>query len=233
MQRIIDGVYGIEGLTGGRVYVFVGQDGLVLVDTGIPGSLPRIQKELQSINYSLQDIKHILITHAHFDHIGSVAAIKRATGARIYAYHYFDSDVIQGEAYPRKPDLSQLRGLNRLIASQLTLPRTEPAHVDQLLEEGDTLDALLPGLTVIATPGHTPGHCSFWHPERRLLFAGDAIVRLTHVQPPLAIFTSDLGETHRSIKKLAAYDVETICMGHGKPIVRDAASIIRKLAESL
>ncbi len=75
MFRIKDTIYSVEGLRIGRVYVIIGDDGLTLIDTSIPNSLPQIQQELHKIKHDVSEIKRILITHAHYDHIGSLAAL--------------------------------------------------------------------------------------------------------------------------------------------------------------
>ena len=73
MRQIIKGISMIEGLRMGRVYVLEAADGLTLVDTSAPRALPAIERDLRSVGHRLSDIKRILITHAHFDHIGSLA----------------------------------------------------------------------------------------------------------------------------------------------------------------
>ena len=72
MHYILDGISTIEGLRIGRVYVIEAADGLTLIDTSVPGSLPQIEKELQRVGHHLSDVKRILITHAHSDHFGSL-----------------------------------------------------------------------------------------------------------------------------------------------------------------
>jgi glyoxylase-like metal-dependent hydrolase (beta-lactamase superfamily II) len=112
MYRISEGIYTVEGLRIGRVYVIKGLDGLTIIDTSLPNSLPKIERELGQIGHKLNEVKRILITHAHHDHIGSLAALKEATGAQVYAHHRYESDVIRGEKLPLRPPLS---GISRII----------------------------------------------------------------------------------------------------------------------
>jgi glyoxylase-like metal-dependent hydrolase (beta-lactamase superfamily II) len=172
MERILRGISSIEGLRMGRVYVIEAADGLTLVDTSLPGSLPQIAKELQCIGHHLSDIKRILITHAHPDHVGSLAALKEMTGARIYAHTRHESAVIRGEKQPVLPPSSKANWTNRLQSWLLRTSFPACTQVDCELREGDRLDEVLPGLEVIDEPGHSPGQCGFWQPEQHLLFGG-------------------------------------------------------------
>ncbi len=234
MYRILDGIYSVEGLRMGRVYVITGNNGLTLVDASIPGSLPQIEKELQKIEHKLSDIKRILITHAHGDHIGSLAALRDATGAEVYAHHRYESAVIRGEKPVLRPPTSQLKGINRLspyLIKQQDITRTQ---VDHELKEGDRLDEVLPGLEVVDTPGHAPGQCGFWQPEQRLFFGGDVMMRIPfNLGLPIAAFTLDMAEAKRSIHKVAEMNVATLCLGHGKPYVGNAAPAIHAFAKRL
>jgi len=234
MYRILDGIYSVEGLRLGRVYVIVGSDGLSLIDTSVPNALPQIEKELQKIGHRLTEIKRILITHAHFDHIGSLTALKEATGAQVYAHQRYESAVIRGEKPVLRAPRSQRRGLSRLAAFLFKPQDVAPAQVDCELKEGDRVDAVLPGLEVIDTPGHTPGHCGFWQAEQRLFFGGDVMMRIPfNLNLPTVGFTPDMDEAKRSIHKVAEMDVATLCLGHGKPYIGNAAPAIRAFAASI
>jgi len=87
---------------------------------------------------------------------------------------------------------------------------------------------------VVATPGHTPGHCSFYQPEQRLLFAGDAIGRIPfNMSIPGKFVTTDIEEAKRSIRKLAEMDINTLCMGHGDPYIGTAAPALHQFIKTL
>lgn len=233
MQRIIDNVYTIEGLRVGRVYVIVGDDGLTLIDTSLPGSLPRIKVELKVIGKSLSDIKRILITHAHYDHIGSLAALQEVSGAKVYAHHRYESAVIRGEKPVIRPPREQLNLVGKLMVSGKQ-PDVVPVQVDYELKEGDLIDEVLSGLRVIDEPGHSPGQCGFWQSEQRLLFGGDVMARIPfNLNKPPAAFTPDMDEAKRSIRKVAELGIATLCLGHGNPYVGNADVAVRAFAAKL
>lgn len=218
----------------GRVYVIEAADGLTLVDTSVPGSLPQIGKELQCIGHQLSDSKRILITHAHPDHFGSLAALKEVTGAGIYAHARHESAVIRGEKKPVLPPRSHRNWTSPFQAWLLRTSFPACSQVDCELKEGDRLDEVLPGLEVIDEPGHSPGQCRFWQAEQRLLFGGDVMMNLLFgLSLPVSFGTADMDEAKRSIRKVAEMHVATLCLGHGKPLVGTAASAIRAFASKL
>jgi glyoxylase-like metal-dependent hydrolase (beta-lactamase superfamily II) len=228
LKKIIDGIYWAEGLLVGRVYVIQSADGLTVIDATIPNSVKRIEKQLASIGRLLTDVKRILITHAHPDHIGSLAALQRASNAQVYV-HPNDAGAVQGGVIPTpKPD--GLTGIAKLMASNMPPTKMEGATVNREIREGDVLDEVLPGLTVLETFGHSPGHVSFWYPEKRLLFCGDVVMHLLGMRLPIAGVTVNMAQAKQSIQRIAAMDTDIVCFGHGDPIIGGAAAALRTFA---
>jgi glyoxylase-like metal-dependent hydrolase (beta-lactamase superfamily II) len=110
-----------------------------------------------------------------------------------------------------------------------TFPSTPVART---LSDGDVLEEVMGGLKVIATPGHAPGHISFWQPEQRILFCGDVMMSLwpRRLRLPIRMVTVDMDENIRSLKKVAELDTQVLCLGHGIPVLRDASTLIRDFA---
>lgn len=226
MKKIIDQIYMVEMLQIGRVYAIVGEDGVTLIDTSIRASENRIDRELARVGKRLRDVRHILITHAHPDHIGAAAKIKAHSGAQVWIGAR-DAAVARGDEPIPRPKPQDLQGMSRLVGSVVPDVKQPPVAVDRELHEGDVLDEILPGLTVIETPGHSYGHVSFYYPRRKLMFVGDAIARFFGLSGPIPFYTPDMAEARRSIAKIARMDIDIMCFGHGAPLLNGAGDAVR------
>lgn len=211
MQQVLPGVYTFSGLLAGRVYLLRDDDGLTLVDTSISNAGGKILAQLKEAGHQPGDVKRILITHAHSDHVGSLPMVQAATEAEVWC-HALEQPVIEGKIpMPRRE-------------SRIPMPETtfKPTPVHRTLAEGEVLP-ILGNLHVMATPGHAPGHISFWQPERSMLIVGDVIFYFfNRMTLPLDLFTVDMDENKRSVQKLAALKPESLLFGHGQPIVGGA-----------
>lgn len=234
MQPITDCVYAVPGMSIGRIYIITGNDGLAVVDTSLSPQTPqRLQPQLRALAYDLGDIRHILITHAHPDHIGGLAAFQQVANPRTYI-HRRDAPVVRGESPMVRPRREDLRGVFRLMSYTGGFAPPNPARVDVDLKEGDILDAILPGLQVVETFGHSPGHVAFWWPEKRLVFGGDVVMHMPWgLTLPIAAFTPDMAEAKRSVLKVAELNPDILCPGHGAPIVGGAGAKLRAFAARL
>jgi glyoxylase-like metal-dependent hydrolase (beta-lactamase superfamily II) len=98
MQQITDHVYAVPGLLIGRIYVITGQDGVTVVDASYsPKTVETLATQLKELGVGLGDVKNILITHAHPDHIGGLVEMQRQTPNARTAVHFRDAPVVRGE----------------------------------------------------------------------------------------------------------------------------------------
>jgi len=235
MQRITDNVYTFTGLLMGRCYAIIDADGVTVIDTGLASAAGKILAQLQAAGYAPQQVKRILITHAHPDHIGGLPALHRATGARVVV-GALDRAVTEGQTpIPRAeritPGLSLISRL-LLLTSETTLSGTP---VDQVVNDGDLLPDIMAdagGLQAIHTPGHSAGHTTYWNAARRIAFVGDTMMNVPpRVRLPIGAFTPDMAANIRSIRRIAALEPAIVCFGHGPAWTVNTAAQIRALVD--
>jgi glyoxylase-like metal-dependent hydrolase (beta-lactamase superfamily II) len=209
MVEIMKGIHKIDNVNANS-YFLINEDGsLVLVDSGMQKSGKKILDYLTS-NLSKQpsDIKTIILTHCHVDHVRGAYALKKATGARIAA-HKIEADYITGNKTPPAP-----KGLAGFLF-KLFSPffSSKSVEVDQSLEDGNMIGKLL----VLHTPGHTPGSIALYEKEKRVVFVGDTIsYDKGRLKGPPKAFSVDMKEVTRSMEKISKLDFRVMLPGHGE-----------------
>ena len=174
--------------------------GLLLVDTGFPGTLDQLTERLQSAGFGLADIATVLVTHQDGDHAGTLATIRERIEPFVVA-HEAAAPVIDGRQTTRGPPDEE---------------RYPPARVDLELSGGATLATKAGPARIIPTPGHTAGHVSVYLPEQRFLLAADALTAdADGLAGPRPDVTEDMNEALTSVRRLASLDIaQTLCY-HG------------------
>jgi hydroxyacylglutathione hydrolase len=212
-----------------RCFVIQAEE-VVLVDTGPPKKEEIFKKALNRLAISPQAIKLILITHGHWDHIGSARVIKEMTSAKL-AMHHLDKDCLEKSINRRPPGVttwaSILSRLVNVFVAGVKIPQT---GVDIVIgDQGMSLESYgIPG-KVIHTPGHSPGSVSL------VLDNGEAIVGdlamnsfgLRH-GPCFPAFADDLARVKQSWRLLLELGVKVVHPAHGGSfsagIIREALS---------
>jgi glyoxylase-like metal-dependent hydrolase (beta-lactamase superfamily II) len=226
-RKEMAGIHSMGGWAGAHVRAFLleASDGLILIDTLFAGHARPILEQISAIGRSVQDVKHIIMTHAHRSHLGGLALLAELSGAPVYA-HEWESDIIAGERaaqpvswWPQAP----IQSYPFQLGNNLNISRHRPRRVDQFIHEGDRIGPL----QVIHTPGHSPGHLAFWWPEKKALFVGDAIVTWPRFELGWRGFLLNPTRHRASLHRLAEYDAEVMCTGHGDLIAAGAAGLIR------
>jgi hydroxyacylglutathione hydrolase len=194
--------------------------GEVVVDAGTKGAGRRLVRALQG-----HAVGAHALTHAHPDHAGGS---KRVVDA-------FEVPVWVGER-----DRADVESGSLLIADSWAKPvmtrlaRYPPVAVARSLREGDVVG---PGFVVLETPGHSPGHVSYWRESDRTLVCGDVLFNMNIVttarglREPPAMFTPDPARNRDSARRLAALEPELVLFGHGPPL-RDP-SILKEFVDAL
>ena len=222
-KRVINGVH-VVPMGMANAFLIEGDDGLTLIDAGFPAKEAAVFGAIDGIGRSADQLRHLVFTHGHPDHIGSAAAIVRKAGARTYM-HRLDIPIAEsgGPFRPMRP----APGLLGQVLCRLFFDpdeRMEPVAIDQPLTDGEILP-IAGGIEVIHTPGHCAGHVALlWHPGR-MLFAGDVCTNLMGLGDPVGFESLEQGRA--SQRKLASLSFDAAGFGHGKPIARDASAQFR------
>jgi glyoxylase-like metal-dependent hydrolase (beta-lactamase superfamily II) len=229
-KRVINGVH-IIPMGMANAFLIEGDDGLTLIDAGFPGKEAAVFQLIRELGRSSNQLKHIIFTHGHPDHIGSAAAIVRETSAKT---HMHPLDIPMAESGGPFRPMRPAPGLLGQVLCRLFFDpnkRTEPVAIDQHLGDGEIMP-IAGGIEIIHTPGHCAGHVALlWRPGR-MLFAGDVCTNLMGLGDPVGF--ESLAEGRASQRKLASLSFDAAGFGHGKPIARDASAQFRyKWAQKL
>ncbi|MGG0417799.1 MBL fold metallo-hydrolase [Priestia aryabhattai] len=191
----------------------------ILIDTGMPGQTNQLKEALNELNMSIEQLKVILLTHQDLDHIGCATDIRNNSDKNIIVYaHEFDKPYIEGKLPLIKTNASRMSNeeLAAIPDEIKYLYKTPPkVEVDTVLKE----DQLLPycgGIEVIFTPGHTPGHVSFYLRKSKTLVAGDALVLVNgKLMGPVKQTTLNMDQAVQSLEKFLNYEIEHVICYHG------------------
>lgn len=237
MKHLVGNIYGILTQFGFlNSYVLKLDDGLALIDIGLDAKhVDRVFDGLKEFSWSPGDIKHVLITHAHYDHCGGLAELQRRINVTTYA-HRLDAPIIRGEQSVHFADPKDLSGLPRLMYSAMSrnLPTTTPARVDVDLNDNESLDAIYEGLQVVHLPGHSYGQVGFWLSNEKMLLGGDVMMHTPfRLTMPIRAVSPDWSAAKESIRRVGGMGVDALFLGHGKPIHSGAAPEIEKLIQRI
>jgi glyoxylase-like metal-dependent hydrolase (beta-lactamase superfamily II) len=208
-------------------YLCVEEEGLTLVDASTPNQADKILNYVQRIGRQPWEIRRIVITHTDRDHVGSLAEIQGATGATVFAGEASIAWLQQGMAPPHLPRPMQF------VVDRLLKYEPLPANVLKAILPGELLP-VLGGLQAIATPGHTPDHCSYYSRMTGVLFAGDALsTRGGRVGLSPGFITADKEATRQSAQTLLGLAPALIACGHGSPLQSHTMTELMDLLQKL
>jgi glyoxylase-like metal-dependent hydrolase (beta-lactamase superfamily II) len=226
----------------------VGKGPITLIDTGpkIPGAFEFVRKKFQSAGLDFKDIERIIITHGHVDHFGLAVSIREAAGHRIDCFlHAEDTWRVSSEDFHEE---MWSKGMEEFM-TMVDMPEEEiqkmRKHFSSFRELADPLGDVFPmedgdefvgddyHLTVIHTPGHSPGTCCLYESRQKVLFSGDHIIKHITPNPLIEINRDKLRDPQyqslkaylQSLDKLNGLDVRFVFPGHGE-YIKDLPGII-------
>jgi glyoxylase-like metal-dependent hydrolase (beta-lactamase superfamily II) len=236
LQQVADGVYRVPARHA-NTYLVEAEDGMVLVDTGLPGSQKKILGAIAGLGRKPSDIKLVLLTHRHLDHIGSVAAIKRETSATLLA-HSFEKPYVAGTLVIITPRAWSLYGrvARRVLAvasstkKLLRFNKYNPIHVDEAADDESVLEGSGLDGSIVWTPGHTKGSVSLFLNKSRVGIIGDLLIskRGRLVEP---MFMENPSQTRASVQRLVDLHPVMLCPGHGKPLPPSQISLRERIQQ--
>ncbi|MBR7798292.1 MBL fold metallo-hydrolase [Virgibacillus sp. AGTR] len=197
----------------------------VLIDAGLPNAAPEIKSVVVDRFGKGSKPKAILLTHGHFDHVGGLADLAEEWEVPIYT-HANELPFLRGEKSYPEPDTTVDSGILAKISSLYPNEPIDLGDVVQPLPDNHQVP-YLDGWRWIHTPGHSPGHVSYFRESDSLLFSGDAFITVrqesfsrvfmqtAEVSGPPKYFTTDWKAAQASVEKLAALDPQVVIPGHG------------------
>ena len=223
------------GLVGARVVfvnVFAVTTGVgwTLVDAGLYGAAGKIQRWAND-HFGALPPNAIVLTHAHFDHIGAIDQLLQSWDVPVYAHHEELPYLTGVRSYP-PPDPSVGGGMMARMASLYPRGPIDLGHRVQRLPMDGTVPPM-PGWRWVHTPGHTAGHVALFRDTDRALIVGDAFcttkqesffavaTQQPELHGPPAYFTTDWDAARDSVRRLAALEPAFLAPGHGQPMAGD------------
>jgi glyoxylase-like metal-dependent hydrolase (beta-lactamase superfamily II) len=228
-REVADGVLHVRTLMV-NVYIVRAGGSWTLVDAGLRGYAETIRSAARPFVGPLAPAT-IVLTHGHFDHVGSLEALLGVWPSPVYA-HRLERPYLSGHSSYPPPDPLVGRGSMALLSRLYPRgPIDVRGRLEALPEDGSVPG--LPGWRWIHTPGHTAGHISLFRERDRTLIAGDAVVttkqesalavasQRREIHGPPAYFTPDWGAAGESVGRLAALEPAVLATGHGEPLRGD------------
>ena len=219
MQQITKNIYQIKL---GMVNAFLIEDnGFTLIDTGYKNSSDKIFDAISKAGKNPNDIKQVILTHAHPDHSGSAAELKKRLNIPVLA-HEEDAKIIEQGIGGRMPFVLSPGIVNWMVFNLLIKnsdPSIEKLPIDKKLQHNDVLP-IAGGVQVIHTPGHSAGHIVLLVKNEGVLISGDLCANVMGLDLSTVYEDRQLGV--QSILNVAALDFDTAVFGHGNALKKEA-----------
>jgi glyoxylase-like metal-dependent hydrolase (beta-lactamase superfamily II) len=192
-----------------------------LVDAGLRLAPRRLLLGLREAGAAPQDVRRIVMTHAHADHAGGLARMAGETGAEVSAHEREAVYLREGRVPPRDASTRLGRLVDRLPGGGFP-----PAEVGRTFRDGELLD-VAGGLRVVHTPGHSPGHVSLLSEASGVLLTGDAVFNVRGLRYSPRAFCTGVRLSRETADRLADLDFDTVAFTHGREVRTAAREALR------
>jgi glyoxylase-like metal-dependent hydrolase (beta-lactamase superfamily II) len=228
---------GIRRIGSGLVNVYLVEESgsITIVDTGAPAYFGQLPAELAAMGRSLGDVRAVVLTHGHSDHIGFAERIRSERGVPIRV-HELDAALARGEVPNPSKGFGPVRPLPvlqfLLWGVRHGLLRISP--IKEVATFGDRATLDVPGAPrVTLLPGHTPGSAALHFASHDALMIGDAIathsVTTGQQGPQIAPFTADTRQALASLDRLLGLDAGLVLPGHGQAWTGGVPEAVRQV----
>jgi glyoxylase-like metal-dependent hydrolase (beta-lactamase superfamily II) len=240
-SNVADGIHRVEDAYT-NWYIVEDDAGLTIVDAGVPTSWDSFTDALASLGRRRDDVRALVLTHGHFDHIGFAERARRELGIPVHVHendvpltrHPLQYGHERARLHYFATQVKALPIIASLLYNRAFWP--QPIAAVERFANG-SLD--VPGSPrVLFTPGHTLGHCALHFPERDAVIAGDALVTLdpyTGERGPRLVARAATADSERNLAALdaiAATGATTLLTGHGDPWTGGAGEAVRLAREA-
>lgn len=231
---------GIHRIGSGMVNSYLVEEAgaVTIIDAGAPSYWGELPRELAAMGRTLADVRAVVLTHGHSDHIGFAERIRKERGVPIQV-HELDAALARGEVPNPAKGMGPARfgPLFAFIAFSVRHGMLRISRIKTVSTYGDGATLDVPGSPrVILLPGHTPGSAALHVPSRDTLFVGDAIATLGVTTgltgPRIAPFTADPVEAVESLRRLEGLEAGLLLPGHGQAWTGGVGEAIRLVRAS-
>ena len=237
-ERVLPGLWRLRlplpwpGVPHGNAWAIAAGGGIVLVDCGYhgPGSLAQLERALDMVNLRLEQVRLLVVTHAHTDHWGEAATVVERAGCEMWMHpasaHGRDRLDDPEAALARRMEVARQSGVSAAAietyarqAKEMPSGLAAAIDPDRELVDGVAIETDLGTWTTYETPGHAPSHVCLYQPARRILISGDHVLGRISLYYDYGYTPDPVGEFLHSLDRADALDARLALSGHGKPFV--------------
>ncbi len=220
-------------------------DGIVLVDCGMhldrdddqPGSLSQLELAMAQVGLALEQVRKLVITHAHTDHWGEAATVMQQSGCELWMHpdhaHGSERERDSASALAHTMEIARAGGVpERTLLTYLERIKDTPTGIaaivppDHELVNGVTVESALGDWSVYETPGHAPSEVCLFQPEQRVLISGDHLLGRISLYYDFGWSRDPITEFLSSLEVVDALDARLCLSGHGKPFIDVRAHVV-------